>query len=96
MAIEIVSDANGKKPKLICPHCQQIMIVNLVGYEQDATKPILTNCPYCGGGIFSCVILLASKDLKQLQGMINQAVGAVSSSVSRNKLIIDGTKMRTN
>lgn len=94
MAIEFVSDTSSKKPRLICPHCQQIMIVNLAGYEQDATKPILTNCPYCGGGIFSCIILLASRDLKQLQGMINQAVGAVSGSVSTNKLIIDGTKIR--
>ena len=90
MAIEIVHDANEKKPKFICPACKGVIVVSMAAYEQDATKPILSNCPYCGAGIFSCVLLLANRDLKRLQAMINAVVGAARANVGKDQMLIQG------
>lgn len=94
MTVEILKDADDKKAKIVCPACRGIIVINLVAYEQDATKPILSNCPYCGAGIFSCILLFASRDLKQLQAMINEAVAAVGAHVSKDKVIVDGKVLK--
>jgi predicted RNA-binding Zn-ribbon protein involved in translation (DUF1610 family) len=90
MGIELLKDEQDKRAKFVCPACRKVMIVSMAAYDVDATKPILSNCPYCGAGIFSCAILLASRNLKQLQGMIAAAVNAVGPSISRQQIIIDG------
>jgi len=93
MTIELIRDQNELRPRFHCPACRGMIVVDLAAYNQDATKPILSNCPYCGAGIFSCVLLMASKDLRQLQKMIGEAVNAVGSSISRHKTIIGGESL---
>jgi hypothetical protein len=93
MSIQVARDEADKKPKILCPKCRQIIIVSAVAYEQDATKPILSNCPYCGAGIFSCILILASTELKHLQTLINQAVSAIGPSVTNQNKIIGGQRV---
>jgi len=93
MAIEVVRDEQQNRPQFVCPSCKQVIVVDMNSYQVDATKPILSNCPYCGVGIFSCVILLAALELKHLQGMIAQAVNAVGPSVARRNILIDNQKL---
>jgi hypothetical protein len=95
MAIEILSGPEDRKFKIVCPTCKGLIICDAKSYETDARKPILSNCPYCGVGIFSCMLLLASTDLRNLQKMLTIAVNSLYGSVGKGNVIVDGTVLKS-
>lgn len=77
MTIEIIGEEADKRPRVICPWCKTQMMANLDYYKFDMTKPVKSNCPHCGGEIYSCLILLAHKGLRELGTVMNTIVTAV-------------------
>lgn len=80
MVTKITRDADEGKPRVICPNCKEQLLADITQYAQDATKPVLSQCPYCRGEIWSCCVIIAHKDLKQLGATITTIIQAVEES----------------
>ena len=82
MAIEITKDADEHKPRVVCPHCKEHMMADITQYANFADKPVKSNCPYCNGEVWSCCVIIAHKDLRQLGATLNIMIQAVEGSVN--------------
>lgn len=72
-------------PRSICQHCKKVMEVDITLWKDDAAKVIQSKCPYCGGTIFSGMLILSHPDLKGLMYCIQQVVEALNPG---NKLLL--------
>jgi len=72
MGIEIISD-RPEVPKVKCPKCKRVMEMDIAPFKhQGITKPIRSNCPFCGKELFCALIILVDTDLQHLyKGIAN-------------------------
>ncbi len=70
--VELIKEPNY--PRSMCPHCKKIMKVDITLFKDNASKILQSNCPYCGGTIFSGMLLLSHPELAGLMKCIQIVV----------------------
>lgn len=69
-------------PKIVCPHCKELIYIHLSAYSQDVTKIFEDKCPKCRGNIFTCLFILSDRNMKNLL----QAIKAVTATINNSQL----------
>lgn len=82
--IEIVGEPRPEKgqAKVCCPWCKKIMMADLSLYTIDMSKPIHSNCPYCGGSIYTAMIIISHKTIPQLGRTLSIVIQAVEEEAN--------------
>lgn len=76
---KVISIGDGPNvPRSKCPHCQKVMIVDVILFKDDAAKIMQSKCPYCGGTIFTGLLILSHPDLHGLGKCIEIVVDALN------------------
>ena len=83
--ITITRDENEKRPRIVCPHCKEIILMDIRPFEKDVSKLMQSNCPKCGGLIFVGLLILAHPDLKGLVSCIQLVVETIDT---KNKILV--------
>ena len=86
MPIEIINQ--GKEPgkaRVMCPWCKQEMLADLSQYVIDMSKPVKSNCPYCGGEIYSAMFIISHKTLPQLGQTLTYVIQSVEEQVNPDR-----------
>ena len=87
MAIEIVSD-RPEVPKVKCPKCKRLMEMDIKPFQHHGiTKPIRSNCPFCGMELFCALIIMVNTNLEYLYKNI---ADVVSISNPENRHLMGG------
>jgi len=54
------------KPRIVCGHCKQEILISIAPFEKDCTKIIKDNCPKCKNEIFVGIMIIAHPKLNGL------------------------------
>lgn len=73
------------RPKSICPHCKDIMIMDIMPFKDNISLIMQDNCPRCGGNIFVGLLILSNSSLKGLYSSIQIVIDAIDP---KNKLLV--------
>ncbi len=66
MGIEVISD-RPEVPKVKCPQCKRLMEMDIGPFQHyGITKPIRSNCPFCGKELLCALLILVDTNLKHL------------------------------
>lgn len=80
MAIILGED---KRPKIKCPKCQGVIIMDIKLFMDDVTKPIRSNCPKCHAEIYTALLILSHDDLRGLYQCIQTCIEALKPKTMR-------------
>jgi len=53
-------------PKIICPYCRQVILIDIKAFSEDMSTFLKSQCPNCKNYIFVCLIILANTELDAL------------------------------
>ena len=65
---------------MVCPRCRRRMTIDLAMFNNNVAKIVESNCPYCNGKIFSCIIVMANVTLPLLVNQIQRIVSAAGGT----------------
>lgn len=68
-----------QKPRVICNHCKQEILIDIKPFAKDVTQILRDKCPKCHGEIFVGVLILCHKDMRSLLGSIQVVIDAIRS-----------------
>lgn len=68
-----------KPPTIICPHCQNEILIDLAPFNKDVSKILRDNCVRCGGEIHVGTLILSHRDLKGLLSCIQIVVSSLNA-----------------
>ena len=77
--ISIGKDEDEKRPRIVCPHCKEVILMDIKPFEKNVSKIMQSNCPKCRGIIFVGLLILAHPDLKGLISCIQLVVETVKT-----------------
>jgi hypothetical protein len=70
---------NGKQPQSKCPHCKQVILLNLDHWKKDMSKIVESKCPLCGGQLFTALLVLVhgsphvvAQTIMKMQGVVDE------------------------
>ena len=66
------------RPKVVCPHCRQIIIMDIKLFMNDATKIVESNCPKCNGKLYTALLILVNSKIQNLEGSIQLCIDAIN------------------
>jgi len=67
------------KPRVICNHCKQEILIDIMPFANDVTQILRDRCPKCYKEIFVGVLILCHKDMRSLLGSIQVVIDAIQS-----------------
>jgi hypothetical protein len=78
-------------PRVTCPHCKRVMAIDIMPFQQDVTKVIESNCPFCYKKLFTAMTILTHKNLNGLMETLHAMHIAVQTvdRAGMNKNAID-------
>ena len=76
---ELIQLAPDKRPKVVCLHCKQQILMDITPFKDDASKIFKDNCPRCGGMLYTGILILSHKDMRQLLLAIQRVVEALNT-----------------
>lgn len=65
-------------PRIICPHCRQVIEVNLDIWKKDVSQLFKASCYKCHGEIFMGLIITSNSTLNGLLGTIKTIIEATN------------------
>ena len=82
--ISIGRDEDEKRPRIICPHCKETILMDIKPFERNVAKIMQSNCPKCRGVIFVGLLILSHPDLQGLTQCIQLVVNTINTD---NKIL---------
>jgi len=70
------------RPRIVCMHCKQEMLIDLDPFKEDITKIMGDKCIHCGGEIFVGLLLLGHKTLPMLLGCLQLIIETMNTQNS--------------
>lgn len=77
---------NKTAPQTKCPHCTKVMFLDLRIFERDVSKIVKSKCPFCGGEIFTGLLILVHPQLRGLA----QTIANIVELIDKNKRLLLG------
>jgi DNA-directed RNA polymerase subunit RPC12/RpoP len=66
------------KPRVVCPHCLQEILINIMPFKDNVSQIISEKCPRCGGEIFVGLLILCHPKFQGLMSTIQRIVDAAN------------------
>lgn len=77
--ISIGKDEGETRPRIVCPHCKQTILMDIKPFEKNVAKLMQSNCPKCRGVIFVGLLILSHPDLEGLVKCIQLVVETINT-----------------
>jgi formate dehydrogenase maturation protein FdhE len=78
---------NKRAPQSICPHCKDVLYLDLNIFERDVSKIVQSNCPKCNGQIFTALLILTHP---QIQGLAHTIASIVEQIDEDKRRLLGG------
>jgi hypothetical protein len=78
---------NKRAPQSICPHCKDLLYLDLKLFANDVSKIVQSNCPKCNGVIFTALLILTHP---QIQGLAHTIAGIVEQIDEDKRRLLGG------
>jgi DNA-directed RNA polymerase subunit RPC12/RpoP len=95
MAVELIKIQEEEiKPRMVCVHCKQEILIDIEPFKKDMTKVLRDRCPKCNGEMIVGMLLLAHGNLHKFLITLKAVIEAVGSAETqllggkRGKIII--------
>jgi predicted RNA-binding Zn-ribbon protein involved in translation (DUF1610 family) len=66
------------RPKVVCPHCRQIIIMDIKLFLDDVSKVVESSCPKCGGKLYTALLIMTNSNLNHLRKMIEMCITVIN------------------
>lgn len=66
-------------PRVACPHCGEVNLIDIIPFREDVSKILRDNCTSCKQEIFVAILLLGHTKLDLLLLLIKKVIGVVTS-----------------
>lgn len=83
LRIEAVHEPNV--PRVICPHCKQVLKMDITPFKENVAKIVESRCPLCSGKIYTGLLILCHP---QLEGLMLSIRTMADSLKTKNKLFL--------
>ena len=67
------------RPRLKCPHCHNIIAIDIKPWQKDCTKIMEDKCPKCNAIIVVGLLIIAHKDMRSFLGALKSIIDFVNS-----------------
>lgn len=74
----------AKPPLIICPHCKQEILIDIIPFSKDVSKILRDNCVKCGGEINVGIFILSDVSMR---GLLNNIAVVIQSLEGGNVLL---------
>ena len=81
---ELIKIHDDKHPRLKCPHCSEVINLDLSPWQQDITKIMTDKCYKCRGEIVVGLLILAHKDMRQFIAVLKAVIDLIGD---KNKIV---------
>jgi hypothetical protein len=81
--IEMISEPNV--PRAICPHCKQVLKLDITMFKDNAAKIMESRCPLCSGKIYTGLMILCHPKLEGLLYCIRLMADSIKTE---NKMFV--------
>jgi len=68
------------KPRVICGHCNNEILIDIVPFSSDCTKILMDKCPICHNELFVALLILSHPDLNGLLRCIQLVTEALANA----------------
>lgn len=72
------------KPRVVCGHCKQEILIDIMPFSKDCTQILKDNCPKCNGELFVGILILSQTNMNGLLACIETVIRALDPA---NKII---------
>jgi len=76
---ELITLKEEDHPRLKCPHCHNVIGLDIRPWLTDATKIMEDRCPKCNATIVVGMLLIAHKDMRSFIGALKSIIDHVNS-----------------
>jgi len=66
------------RPKVICSHCHQVIVMNVKLFLDDVSKVVESSCPKCGGKLYTALLIMTNSNLNHLRKMIEMCITVIN------------------
>ena len=80
----LITIEDDKRPRVVCPHCKEHILIDFEPFKKDVTKIMRDDCPKCRGTVYVGLMILAHSDLRQLALSIQVVIDALKP---KNRII---------
>lgn len=70
------------KPRIVCGHCKEEILIDLEAFRADCTKILRDTCPKCRRELFVGIMIFAHPKLQGLLSIIQTVLTALSGASS--------------
>lgn len=77
MTIEV---KESNTPKVICPHCKQVINMDIMPFRDDITKIMEDKCYQCGGTIIVSMLIICDADMRRMLRTLQAIIGMVDKA----------------
>jgi len=81
-----ITVGESNEAKMFCPHCNSIIEFDISMFKNKTSQILCSHCPLCNGKVFAAVIILASKELRDL----TNSIIACQNALPNHKTILGG------
>ncbi len=74
-----------QQPRVVCPHCEEVIAIDIKPFATDVSKILRDNCPKCRGEIFVGVLILCHQSLNGMLASLQTVIQAVDP---KHKLLL--------
>jgi hypothetical protein len=74
MGEQLITTSDDKRPRIICPHCREHILIDLEAFKKDISQIMRDNCVKCRGEIFVGVLIMANSNLPALASEIQTVI----------------------
>lgn len=68
------------KPRVVCGHCKNEILIDIKPFSQDCTKIMQDKCPNCNGTLFVGLLILSHPKMNGLLQCIERVINALSNA----------------
>lgn len=83
----ITLEREEDKPRAICPHCKQVIYVDIDSWKRDITKIKKDRCPKCHGEIIAGLLIILDVAMPRFLNTLR----AIMEVASRANKILGGS-----
>jgi len=67
------------RPRVKCPHCHNIIAMDIRPFEKDCTKIMQDRCPKCNAVIVVGLLIICHKDMRMFLGALQSIIDHINS-----------------
>jgi phage FluMu protein Com len=66
-------------PRVKCPHCDQINLIDIMAFREDVSKLMQDKCKHCNKDIYVAVLILGHTSVQLLLQLVQKIISTISS-----------------